>query len=56
VTENGVNSTTYLAKNTIAGNTTAFTVVNSGALFSFGDNGVKTNGNDRGAISLVATK
>jgi hypothetical protein len=54
--EDGGNSTTYLEKTTIAGNTIAINVTNSGALFSFGDNYVKGNGNDGGAISLVATK
>jgi hypothetical protein len=56
VSDSGANSTTYLAKTTIAGNTTAFSVANSGALFSFGDNNVKTNNNDGVVISLVATK
>jgi hypothetical protein len=52
--ENGPFSTTYLAKNTIAGNTTAFT--NNGTLFSFGDNYIKTNGNDGGPISVALAK
>lgn len=53
VAENGANSQIYLAKNTIAGNSTGF---NNGALFSFGDNYIKGNSVDGGAISLVATK
>src|SRR5262249_44469722 len=36
--EFGANSTTYLAKDTIAGNTTAFALQNNGTLNSFGDN------------------
>jgi hypothetical protein len=55
VADSGINMTIYLAKNTIAGNTTAFNVV-SGSLFSFGDNYIKSNGDDGGAISLVSTK
>jgi hypothetical protein len=54
--EDGANSTTYLEKTAIFGNTAALNVLNSGALFSFGDNYVKTNGNDGGAISLVSAK
>jgi hypothetical protein len=56
VFEDGANSTTYLTKNTIAGNTTAFNVFNSGAVFSFGDNDVKGNGNDGGTLSLISPK
>jgi hypothetical protein len=56
VLESGANSTTYLAKNTIAGNATAFTVINNGALFSFGDNYINGNVDDGGTISLVAAK
>jgi hypothetical protein len=56
VVVNGMNATAFLAKTTIAGNTTAFSNSNSGALFSFGDNSIKSNGNDGGVISLVATK
>jgi hypothetical protein len=55
IVESGANSATYLAKNTIAGNTTAFSI-QSGALFSFGDNYIKSNGDDGGAIALVAVK
>jgi hypothetical protein len=54
--ETGANSTTYLAQTKLAGNTTAFTVTNNGALFSFDDNDVKSNGTDGGVISLVSTK
>jgi hypothetical protein len=53
--DTGLNPTIYLAKSTIAGNTTAFNAIN-GTLFSFGDNYIKSNGDDGGAISLVATK
>jgi hypothetical protein len=56
VEASGTNSTTYLARNTIVGNTTAFGVSSNGALSSFGDNDIKTNGNDGGAISLVSAK
>src|SRR5262249_41033709 len=56
VFEFGAASTTYLAKPSIAGNTTAFSATNSGQLFSFGDNSIKSNGNDGGAISLVSAK
>jgi hypothetical protein len=55
IVESGANSTTYLAKNTIAGNTTAFSI-QSGTLFSFGDNYIKSNGDDGGAIPLVTAK
>jgi hypothetical protein len=55
VEDAGANSTTYLAKNTIAGNGVAFNV-NTGSLFSFGDNYIRGNSNDGGAISLVSTK
>jgi hypothetical protein len=51
-----MNSTTYLSRNTIVGNTTAFGVFSNGALSSFGDNDIKGNGNDGSAISLVSTK
>jgi hypothetical protein len=34
----------------------AFAIQGAVALFSFGDNDVKTNGNDGGAITLVSTK
>jgi parallel beta-helix repeat protein len=56
VVEGGANSTTFLAKDAISGNGTAFIVSGGGALFSFGDNDIKTNGNDGGTISLVSTK
>jgi hypothetical protein len=56
VFEDGANSTTYLTKNTIAGNTTAFNILSSGAVASFGDNDVKGNGNDGGALPLVSAK
>jgi hypothetical protein len=57
VIDNGTNSTTFLGKTTIAGNTTAFAFGGgSGALFSFGDNYIKSNGSDGGAIPLVSTK
>jgi len=56
VEDSGMNSTTYLARNTVVGNTTAFGVFSNGALFSFGDNDIKGNGNDGSAISLVSTK
>jgi hypothetical protein len=56
IVEDGGGSTTYLAKDTIAGNATAFSVTNNGTLLSFGDNDVKSNGFDGGAISLVSTK
>jgi hypothetical protein len=54
--EDGANSTTYLTKDAIAGNTTAFDILNSGAVSSFGDNDVKSNGNDGGALPLVSAK
>jgi hypothetical protein len=53
--DTGLNLTIYLAKKTIAGDTTAFSVV-KGTLFNVGDNYIKSNGDDGGAISLVATK
>jgi hypothetical protein len=56
VFENGANSTTFLARSTISGNAAAFSVVNGGTLQSFGDNYIKSNGNDGGAISLVSRK
>jgi hypothetical protein len=56
VFEDGANSTTFLAKNTIAGNVTAFNVISSGSLFSFNDNYIKSNNSDGGAISLVTAK
>jgi hypothetical protein len=52
----GTNSTTYLAKNTITGNTRAFFNNGVGALLSFGDNYIKGNGDDGGAIPLVSAK
>jgi hypothetical protein len=51
----GFGALVYLAKNTIAGNTTAFTVADA-TLSSFGDNYIKANGDDGGAIPLVSTK
>jgi hypothetical protein len=56
ISDTGANSTTYLAQTKLSGNTTAFTVTNNGALFSFDDNDIKSNGSDGGAISLVSTK
>jgi hypothetical protein len=56
VEDAGTNSTTYLAKNTITGNTRAFFNNGVGALLSFGDNYVKGNGNDGDPISLVSAK
>jgi len=53
---NGATSTMFLARTTIAGNTAAFTVASSGTLASFGDNYIKSNGSDGGAIALVSTK
>jgi hypothetical protein len=55
VLDDGANSMTYLAKNTIAGNSMAFNVIN-GSLFSFGDNYIRSNTNDGGTITLVAAK
>jgi hypothetical protein len=52
----GANATIFLARNTIAGNTTAFATASSGVLSSFGDNDIKSNGDDGGAIPLVQTK
>jgi glucose uptake protein GlcU len=51
----GFGALVYLAKNTIAGNATAFTV-SSATLSSFGDNYIKGNSDDGGAIPLVSAK
>jgi hypothetical protein len=51
----GFGALVYLAKNTIAGNATAFTV-SSATLFSFGDNYIKGNSDDGGTIPLVSAK
>lgn len=56
VFEDGALSTTYLARSAISGNTTAFAVLNSGVIDSFGDNYIAGNGNDGGTLPLVATK
>ena len=49
-------SSMYLAKNTITGNTTAFLFAGGSALLSFGDNDIRGNVNDNGAIPLASTK
>jgi hypothetical protein len=57
VFDTGANSFTYMSRNTITGNTMiAYSVTNSGALFSFGDNYIKSNANDGGALSSAMTK
>ncbi len=56
VFEDGALSTTYLARSAISGNTTAFAVLNSGVIDSFGDNYIAGNGADGGALPTIATK
>ena len=56
VLDEGANSTIYLAKNTIAGNTGAFGTLSGGQVFSCGGNYIKGNIDDGGTIPLVSAK